>query len=301
MDTNEGIRARIRASWGGLMVGDALGSPAEFCYREDILHRFPDGLDRMTDGFVICTTRKAGVVTDDTDMAVCLQRSLEEAQGWDPQTALRFYKEWYDTDPPDIGETIRNALRGEMNPDTEANGALMRVAPIAYRAALCPEFDWERAVREDTCLTHPNRVCIDASLAYVYALIRLLQAADDVQAVYRSTVEWARQHRLAEPVQAWLQEAEHAKPELDGEKLGWVRLAFQCAFWQLLHAPDFKTALVDIVSSGGDTDTNAAICGALLGALYGAKAIPRKWLVIVRANNPRYTVYLPRRSEMAKA
>lgn len=283
------------------MTGDALGSPAEFCYKKDILRRFPDGLDRMTDGFAICTTRKAGVVTDDTDMAVCLQRALDEAQGWDPQTALRFYKEWEETDPPDIGETIRNALRGKMNPHTEANGALMRVAPIAYRAALHPEFDWKKAVQEDTCLTHPNRVCIDASLAYVYALIRLLQGTDGAPAAYRRTVEWARLHCLAEPVQAWLLEAERAKPETDTGHIGWVRLAFQCAFWQLLHAPDFKTALVDIVSSGGDTDTNAAICGALLGSLYGAKAIPYKWLVVVRANTPRYAEYLPKRAEMAEA
>lgn len=29
---------------------------------------------------------------------------------------------------------------------------------------------------------------------------------------------------------------------------------------------------------GGDTDTNAAICGALLGAVYGRGAIPQQWL-----------------------
>ena len=31
------------------------------------------------------------------------------------------------------------------------------------------------------------------------------------------------------------------------------------------------------IMRGGDTDTNAAICGALLGAVYGVEAIPQQW------------------------
>jgi len=58
---------------------------------------------------------------------------------------------------------------------------------------------------------------------------------------------------------------------------GWVLTAFQNALWQLLHAPNMEEGLVDTVMRGGDTDTNAAICGALLGAVYGVGAIPRRW------------------------
>jgi len=32
------------------------------------------------------------------------------------------------------------------------------------------------------------------------------------------------------------------------------------------------------IMRGGDTDTNAAICGALLGAVCGREAIPAQWL-----------------------
>ena len=38
-----------------------------------------------------------------------------------------------------------------------------------------------------------------------------------------------------------------------------------------------EAALVDVVNRGGDTDTNAAITGALLGAYHGAEAIPEHW------------------------
>ena len=50
---------------------------------------------------------------------------------------------------------------------------------------------------------------------------------------------------------------------------GWVLTAFRNALWQLLHATNLEEAVVDTVMRGGDTDTNAAICGALLGAVHG--------------------------------
>jgi len=55
---------------------------------------------------------------------------------------------------------------------------------------------------------------------------------------------------------------------------GWVLIAFHNALWQLLHAP----ILEEGHHARWDTDTNAAICGALLGALYGRNAIPDQWV-----------------------
>jgi ADP-ribosylglycohydrolase len=58
---------------------------------------------------------------------------------------------------------------------------------------------------------------------------------------------------------------------------GWVLIAFQNALWQLLHAPNLGEGVVDTVMRRGDTDTNAAIAGALLGAVHGPDAIPAQW------------------------
>ncbi len=52
----------------------------------------------------------------------------------------------------------------------------------------------------------------------------------------------------------------------------------QNALYQLLHAPSLEAGVVDTVMGGGDTDTNAAICGALLSAVCGRDAIPAQWL-----------------------
>jgi hypothetical protein len=59
--------------------------------------------------------------------------------------------------------------------------------------------------------------------------------------------------------------------------MGFVLIALQNAFYQLLHAPSLEEGLSDTVLAGGDTDTNAAIAGALLGAAHGRDAVPWRW------------------------
>ena len=54
--------------------------------------------------------------------------------------------------------------------------------------------------------------------------------------------------------------------------------AFHNAFHQLLTAPSVEEGLARTVSLGGDTDTNAAIAGALLGAAHGARSLPLQWV-----------------------
>jgi ADP-ribosyl-[dinitrogen reductase] hydrolase len=84
---------------------------------------------------------------------------------------------------------------------------------------------------------------------------------------------------------------------------GWVLIALGNALWQMLHASNVETAIIDTVMRGGDTDTNGAICGALLGALHGMQAIPERWrntiltcrpgAGIPDVNQPRPETYWP--------
>ena len=83
-----------------------------------------------------------------------------------------------------------------------------------------------------------------------------------------------------------LQDAEHAPPDDYLRHQGWVLIALQNAFYQLLHAANFEEGVVATVMAGGDTDTNAAIAGALLGAVYGRHAVPRPWLRAVLSCRP---------------
>jgi ADP-ribosyl-[dinitrogen reductase] hydrolase len=67
---------------------------------------------------------------------------------------------------------------------------------------------------------------------------------------------------------------------------GWVLSAFQNAFRHLANDTPIEEALIETVGKGGDTDTNAAICGALLGAAQGSAAIPVRWTMAVLACRP---------------
>ena len=60
--------------------------------------------------------------------------------------------------------------------------------------------------------------------------------------------------------------------------VGHTLLAMQAGLWAAVAPLDFENALRQVVEAGGDTDTNGAVVGAVLGARYGASAIPQRWL-----------------------
>jgi len=59
--------------------------------------------------------------------------------------------------------------------------------------------------------------------------------------------------------------------------MGFTLKAMQAGLWCLEHPEDFQGSLLAVVQAGGDTDTNGAVAGAILGALHGASAIPDRW------------------------
>jgi hypothetical protein len=63
-------------------------------------------------------------------------------------------------------------------------------------------------------------------------------------------------------------------------------VALRNAFFRLLRSPSFEEGVVDTVQAGGDTDTNAAIAGALLGAVHGREAVPLRWRLAVLSCRP---------------
>jgi ADP-ribosylglycohydrolase len=53
--------------------------------------------------------------------------------------------------------------------------------------------------------------------------------------------------------------------------------ALQAAWSAVTHTSSLPDGLVAAVRAGDDTDTIAAIAGALLGARHGASAVPAEW------------------------
>lgn len=91
---------------------------------------------------------------------------------------------------------------------------------------------------------------------------------------------------LAQAVRDRLDAARQEGPAEFQAQMGWVLTAFQNAFHWLLSGASLEEAVIATVSKGGDTDTNAAICGALLGAAQGREAVPLRWRQAVLTCRP---------------
>jgi ADP-ribosyl-[dinitrogen reductase] hydrolase len=99
-------------------------------------------------------------------------------------------------------------------------------------------------------------------------------------------VEWGVGLQIEQKLLDTISKAKSSPPADFLHQQGWVLISFRNALWQLLHAPSFEEGVVDTVMHGGDTDTNGAICGALLGAVYGLEAIPGQWVSAVLRCRP---------------
>jgi ADP-ribosylglycohydrolase/fructose-1,6-bisphosphatase/inositol monophosphatase family enzyme len=279
-----GRLARAQGALLGQVAGDSLGALVEFETAAAIAKRDPDGPRRLENGGR--WDLMAGQPTDDSEMALALARSIVSLDGYEREAALEAYRDWLRSSPFDVGDTVAAALRDHPNPASQANGSLMRASPLGiYAQALEPSLAAELA-RQDASLTHPSPVCGDATAAYVVAIAHAVRVGDGAEAVWRAAVEWADAAGAALLVREALDAARREPPVCDNGSEGWVRIALQNAFFELLHAESLEAGVVASVRRGGDTDTNAAIAGALLGAVHGREAVPAQWRSMVLSCRP---------------
>ena len=268
-------------------VGDALGAGYEFA-------KPPLAGDvRMLPGTL--TGAPAGHWTDDTAMALGILVAAAEQGTLDNETALARvgdeFLRWFNSSPRDVGmhtaHVLQRASTGgqlpavaravqEDYPDAAGNGALMRTGPVAL-AALGDDDQIARTARSVAALTHPHDDSVNACVLWSVAI---------GQSILRGTLVSPRValHHLPEERRGrWAQlidEAEASEPSAFTPN-GWVVTAFQAAWSSLVHTTEeyrpLEAALRVAVSIGDDTDTVAAIAGALGGAAYGLTAVPFAW------------------------
>jgi ADP-ribosyl-[dinitrogen reductase] hydrolase len=269
--------ARLRRAQGcllGQLAGDALGSRVEFQRAEDITRAHPDGVRDLVNGGTWSTL--AGQPTDDSEMALTLARALVRDGGFSADRVLAAYQGWMHSRPFDMGRTTRSALRGEPDPESAANGSLMRVSPLAIWAHRLDDDAIAALAREDSALTHTHPRCRDACAAFCIAIAHGLRGAT-AQEMHAAALAWAVRAEAEVRVYAALLNAPQLAPGDMHTQMGHVALALQNAFYELLHATDLESGVVATVMRGGDTDTNAAIAGALLGSLHGREGVPLRW------------------------
>jgi ADP-ribosylglycohydrolase len=245
--------------------------------------------------------------TDDTSMALAIAEVAATLADLRQEEALdaiaRRWHEWSQR-AKDVGIQTRSVLSRagrhgisaqtsreesaalhKLTGRTAGNGSLMRTAPVAL-AYLDDEATLVEAARAVSELTHYDPEAGDACVLWCLAIRHAILTGKLDARIGLQYIDPDRQDLWA----TRLDVAEASRPS-EFKNNGWVVEALQGA-WSAIatiavpqddpdkgvfRADHLRLALDAAVRGGGDTDTVAAIAGGLLGAAYGASAVPAEW------------------------
>ena len=274
------LRDRALGAFLGLAVGDALGTTLEFSERDEFPHH-----TEMTGGGPFRLA--PGQWTDDTSMALALADSLVSRGAFDPADLMRRFLAWYREGAYsctgtcfDIGGATASALRrfeetgepfaGSTSEGQAGNGSIMRLAP----AVLFPLHDEEAAIRLAAAqgrTTHGAPQAVEGCMILARMLHRAIRG---VPGPFAPVPDWPGHPEIAAlAAGSW-----RGKAREDISASGYVVHTLEAALWAVEATDTFEDALVLAVNLGEDADSVGAVAGQLAGALYGASAIPERWL-----------------------
>ncbi|MEM7626107.1 MAG: ADP-ribosylglycohydrolase family protein [Planctomycetota bacterium] len=286
-------RSAIRAAVLGHAVGDALGVPVEFLRREQLRRRPVTGMRGHG------THRQpAGTWSDDTSLSLCLAESL--CGGYNLRDQGQWFRRWWfesEWTPHgevfDIGVTTRHAisrlervddprLAGPRDVNSNGNGSLMRILPLALYLARCDPAERINASMDASCLTHGHVRSQLACAFYVELAARIINglsltaALRDTQVVFTDLIETRfPDERLAFTLPLKPRLADRGDKEISGS--GYVIHTLGASLWCCLNSGSYEEAVLRAVNLGEDTDTTGAVTGGLAGLIYGADSIPEHW------------------------
>lgn len=275
---NVNLENKIRGSVIALASGDALGAPVEMKSARRIRKRYPNGLRDFKKSRHFPSV---GYTTDDTALSVCMAEALIAKGEYDQEVAFEHYLHWFNLDGTGMGSNTKFVFKSaeggkdpavaaqifrEMRPERAvSNGSLMRMAPLAirYRDNLQK---LELFTKQDSMSTHASHVAAEACWVYNQILVKLLKGEDPESVTSDMPV-----------VQAILTADKSTVKSMVASGRGMVLVSLAAAVWAIRSGLSLEEALIKIVSWGGDTDSHAAIAGALLGAKYGLEKVPDRW------------------------
>jgi ADP-ribosyl-[dinitrogen reductase] hydrolase len=269
MSEDNALLDKALGAYLGLAVGDALGAPIEFLTKREIAQR--GGHREMTGGGWL--KLKPGQITDDTEMSLHLGRAWLQTGQWNANHAAEQLAAWLKHHPIDVGNTCRRGIRrymldgslhGLQNEGDGGNGAAMRILPIAL-ATFGDDVVFERAAIEQAHITHFHPLS-DAATLVLGRMVHLLLAGATLQTCRFLVDELVKSH------------PQFKFMPYPGRASGYIVDTMQTVLHHFFNAASFEECITATVNCGEDADTTGAIVGMLAGALYGLKAIPKRWL-----------------------
>ncbi len=287
--THEQLRDKFLGAMLGTAMGDALGASREGhgLASEARIGRLIERSHRLR-------------YTDDTHMTLGVAQSLVECGGFDEAHMLQRFIDNYDQEPwrgygpgpPRVFRMVKEgvpcieAARRLYDGGSFGNGGAMRVAPIGL-------FFWNQPTRlrevayRASAITHAHPLGMEGATLQARAVALAIaqhssQPLDQeafIGALAEFTTENVYREKLAE-VRALLPDVDdrrHVAGRL-GQGIEAFNSVPTAIFAFLSHASDFLSTVTYAISLGGDTDTIAAMAGAMSGAYLGRQAVPETLL-----------------------
>lgn len=308
---------RIKGALYGVLLGDSLGVPHEFKYMKNVIYT---GILQhravLKSQYQPPKTLALGQYSDDSEMMITLLKSILDNNGiYDKRKVVLNYMEWSNSTCL-IGKNTRELFKGiktlkgyenrfkkKFNADAfsleynsiseyaQSNGSLMRCLPLAF-------FNNIENIEEDLYLTNPSTKVLECEILYIKILRKALKGKNR----NKLWEYFCENKNINQEIEIVYNDIINNKQRDIQTNKGWIYNAFYCAMLTLYKINDnystFSSMINEVIKLGGDTDTNGAITGALLGAIIGFNNFDETTLtnteIINNFMNGEYETDLPR-------
>jgi poly(ADP-ribose) glycohydrolase ARH3 len=281
------LKSKFLGCLVGTAIGDALGARRE-----------GRGMSRGEDIVSLAKKLEQLIYTDDTHMTIGIAESLIENKGFDgehmAQTFIKNYEAepWrgYGPGPPRIFGMIKSGEPWDRAADklyrggSFGNGSAMRVAPVGLLYSRNLEKLREVAYRSSS-ITHSHELGKEGAALQAYAVALALNTPADEyidREVFLSSLQNFIQDQLYKEKISQMtellgeQDKENVVAVL-GNGIEAPRSVPTAIYCFLRQPQSYKDTVIYAISLGGDTDTIAAMAGAISGAYLSIEAIPSNW------------------------
>ncbi|UOP11686.1 ADP-ribosylglycohydrolase family protein [Pseudomonas palleroniana] len=316
------LQDRALGAFYGLALGDALGMPTQSLSREQVRTQF-GAITALQDAHAdqpIAPNMPAGSITDDTEQAILVGELLVEGQGRiDPQVLAQRLIDWeaamrakgsQDLLGPSTKRAIEMILAGHTPQESgrygTTNGAAMRITPVGIAADIRDPAQFIQAVIQACQVTHNTTLGISSAAAVAAVVSAGINGVDLGEALnigvqiaqqaqehgywvaggrISTRISWARTLSVGSGDKALFADLLY---ELIGTSVASQEsVVVSFALAQQVAVGDMSAfeALCLAASLGGDTDTIAAMLGAMLGACLGLQCWPEAMIEQVKVVN----------------
>jgi ADP-ribosylglycohydrolase len=308
-------RDKVRGTFLGIAIGDALGMPVESFSRDQIGETY----GRITrfhapDKHKWFEGEPAGMITDDTQLSLAVAQAIIES-GLDMDAQVEHHKLAFAFGTKGWGKSTKESVRRLVNgaswktsgqPGGVGNGVAMKIAPVGLYLSTTKKFitlssvndvidNYISFVFDLAMMTHPTRIAVTSALAQATAVSLCFLTDPELFNKHKEDIidlillSSRCSHSLddetddlVDRLTKVLRNHEDYDTNRCIEELGGGSCyCYNSIPFSLVHFfnnPNSIDCLYDVVTAGGDTDSNGSMVGALLGALNGASIFPEHLL-----------------------